>query len=77
MAGHNSKWAQVNFERCNPLVCDPNSGVCKASLACEKGLLEQEDLCEPPMLVSQTMCKGCGFCVAVCPLKAISIECGI
>ena len=71
MAG---KWARVDFERCAPHTCDGSTGLCAAVGACSHGLLEQEDLFDSPMLMSVTMCVGCGDCVRACPISAIAIE---
>ena len=71
-----SKWARVDFERCAPRQCDGAGGVCTAVGACTHRVLEQEDPFESPMLLSATMCVGCGDCVTACPFGAIVIERG-
>jgi len=68
-----NKYANIDFERCDPLVCDPQNGLCKAAQSCSHKLLEQEEPWEPPMLLSMKMCVGCGTCVTACPLVAIQI----
>jgi translation initiation factor RLI1 len=71
------KNTKIDFDLCNPEQCNGATGVCTASQACTRKLLEQEDLYEPPVLLSSTMCSGCAKCVRQCPLGAISISGGL
>lgn len=71
-----SKYANIDFDRCDPLACDAESGVCRAARSCSHKLLEQEDPKDSPMLLSIKLCAGCGSCVPVCPLGAIEIKNG-
>ena len=67
------KKAVINFHSCFPGTCDRIHGKCRAMKACKKRLLEQEIPFDPPFLISQTMCHGCGACKKACPLCAIDI----
>jgi translation initiation factor RLI1 len=67
------KFAQIDFNRCDPKKHDPECGICTAVAVCRKKLLEQEDSFDGPLLISATMCVGCGDCVRACPLGAIRI----
>jgi translation initiation factor RLI1 len=75
--GHGSKWVNVDFAQCKPHICDPETGTCRAAVACTHNILLQEDLYEEPMVVSMKMCVGCADCVRACPLSALAIERGI
>ncbi len=67
------KYTEVDFNLCNPDECNGTDGVCIATKACTRKLLEQEDPYEPPVLLSSTMCSGCAQCVRECPLGALRI----
>ena len=71
------KNTQIDFNFCNPEECNGPDGVCIATKACTRKLLEQEDLYEPPVLLSSSMCSGCAKCVRECPLGAIRITGGL
>ena len=68
------KFAHINFDRCDPKLHNPRDGRCVAADACKKKLLIQEEPFDGPMLMSASMCVGCGDCVHACPACAISIE---
>jgi heterodisulfide reductase subunit A-like polyferredoxin len=51
-------------------MCD--KGICKAVQVCRYKLLVQEKSHDVP-LSDPFICRGCGDCVRVCPLKAIEI----
>lgn len=68
------KYASVDFSICRPLECREKNGSCSAVLACKKKVLEQEEPDESPILLSMTLCVGCGKCAAACVHKAIRIE---
>lgn len=67
------KHVTIDFVRCRADACARLSGGCAAALHCTHGLLEQEDDGEPPVLLSQTMCVGCGLCVKGCPYGAVKL----
>jgi translation initiation factor RLI1 len=71
-----NKYANVDFGKCDPMVCDAQHGLCRAARSCSRKLLEQEEPRESPMLLSIKMCVGCGSCVPACPLGAVEIKNG-
>jgi len=71
-----NKYVTIDFEKCNPLACDSQNGLCQAARACKRKLLVQEEPWESPMLLSIKMCVGCGTCVTACPLGALEIKNG-
>ncbi len=71
------KYATIDFTLCDPQRHDPENGICLGVEACKHKLLEQEGPFEGPMLISASMCVGCGDCVTVCPCGAISITRGV
>ncbi len=71
-----NKYANVDFGKCDPMVCDAQHGLCQAARSCSHKLLEQEEPWESPILLSIKMCVGCGACVPACPLGAIEIKNG-
>jgi translation initiation factor RLI1 len=71
-----NKYANVDFEKCDPTACDTENGLCRAARSCTHKILEQEDPRESPMILSMKLCVGCGICVPACPLSAIEIKNG-
>ena len=59
--------AAIDYERCRPGRCE--KGICVAVPACPTETLRQDTAYEVPTPVGP--CRGCGVCVAACPLKAI------
>jgi translation initiation factor RLI1 len=67
-------FAMVDYEKCNPLKCDPEKGSCASATACTHKVLKQIDgVFEQPM-VFMDLCMGCWDCIEVCPLKAVQIK---
>ncbi len=71
------KYISVDFDLCKPNICDPEKGICSASRICTHKLLEQEESGEAPSLLSAKMCIGCGKCIELCPLNALSVIRGL
>jgi len=70
-----NKTAVVDLEKCDTKKCSGHdSGICRASEHCTHKLLVQEEPFNPPMMVFDKMCTGCGMCAKECPLKAIIIS---
>ncbi len=65
-----SKVALLDYAKCRPAQC--GDGLCPASQACRYKLISQEQPYETPMMGLFT-CRGCGDCMAACPLQAIEI----
>ncbi len=61
----------VKYVTCKPELCDPEHGICPALKACTYTILEQEEAFDTPVIFHSDMCRGCGDCVAACPMKAI------
>ncbi|HUV08459.1 MAG TPA: 4Fe-4S binding protein [Spirochaetia bacterium] len=70
------KWVNVKFNLCRPEECDLEWGICKAAIACSHNLLQQEEPRTAPMLMSMSMCVGCGDCVTACPYGALEVTGG-
>ena len=65
--------ALMVYEKCRPGECAPADGICPAALVCPRGIMEQEEPYEPPMIAYAQMCQGCADCLRVCPFDAIVI----
>jgi translation initiation factor RLI1 len=68
------KFAMVNYETCNPSVCDPEKGKCAAAAACTHKVLKQIDGAFEPPIVFQDLCMGCWDCIEACPLDAVEMK---
>lgn len=65
--------ALIDYERCIPEACDPDTGRCPAAAACQQKVIKQIDgPFEQPMLF-QHLCLGCWDCLDACPLQAVSM----
>ena len=65
-------FAIVDYEVCNPKVCNPDEGTCPAAKACKHKVIKQIDGAFEQPMVFQDMCMGCWDCIEACPLKAVS-----
>ncbi len=64
-------FAMINYEICNPLICNPSEGVCAASLVCSHKVIKQLDGVFQSPIIFQDMCMGCWDCIEACQLDAI------
>ena len=62
------KVAAVDFKKCAAAHCTK----CLAAKACERRLIIKIDFDEPA-LIDQSLCNGCGDCLAACPQAAITL----
>lgn len=60
--------AAVDFKKCAGAHCTK----CLAAKACERRLIIKVDFDEPA-LIDQSLCSGCGDCLAVCERLAITM----
>ncbi|MBN1850825.1 MAG: 4Fe-4S binding protein [Deltaproteobacteria bacterium] len=67
-------FAMVDYAKCNPKQCDPETGKCPAVKACTHKVLTQIDGAFEPPVVFQDMCMGCWDCIEACPLEAIEMK---
>ncbi|AQV01304.1 4Fe-4S binding protein [Desulfococcus multivorans] len=67
-------FAAIDYQRCDPKTCAPDTGLCPAVSACTHKVIKQLDgVFESPMIF-QDMCMGCWDCIAACPLNAIVVK---
>ena len=67
-------FAMVDYDRCAPGECDPETGVCAAGSACSHKVLKQIDGTFEPPMVFQDLCMACWDCMEACPLDAIEMK---
>ncbi|RLC29709.1 MAG: ferredoxin [Deltaproteobacteria bacterium] len=67
-------FALVNYDKCDPGKCNPETGSCAAVKACSNKVIKQIDGAFEPPAVFQDMCMGCWDCVEACPLDAIEMK---
>ncbi len=62
----------IDYQKCNPKECDPETGKCLAAKVCTHKVIQQIDgAFEQPALFHE-LCMGCWDCIEACPLDAIS-----
>jgi ATP-binding cassette subfamily E protein 1 len=61
----------VDYEICDPKVCAPEDGICKASKACTHKVMKQIDGPFEPPMVFQDLCMGCWDCIEGACLDAV------
>ena len=67
-------FAVVDYDRCNPKECDPETGECPAVPACTHKVLTQMDGTFEQPVVFYDSCMGCWDCIEACPLDAIKMK---
>ncbi|SPD71935.1 conserved hypothetical protein [uncultured Desulfobacterium sp.] len=64
-------FASINYDLCNPNICNPEEGRCAAVQACDHKVIKQMDGAYEQPIIFQDMCMGCWDCIEVCPLEAV------
>ena len=67
-------FAVVDYERCRPGQCDPESGRCACVAACSHKVIKQIDGAFEPPVIFQDLCMGCRDCIDACPLEAVAMK---
>jgi ATP-binding cassette subfamily E protein 1 len=67
-------FAALNYEKCDPKTCDPESGLCPAVPSCDHKVLKQLDGPFESPMVFQDICMGCWDCIEACSLGAIEVK---
>lgn len=65
--------AIVDYDKCHPDQCAPDTGICPAARACKRGIMQQEEPYDAPMVFPPDMCLGCSDCGLACPLGAVRV----
>jgi translation initiation factor RLI1 len=66
-------FAAIDYLRCDPKTCAPDTGRCPALPACDHKVIKQLDGAFEQPMVFQDMCMGCWDCIEACPLGAIGM----
>ncbi|WP_028324623.1 hypothetical protein [Desulfatirhabdium butyrativorans] len=67
-------FAMVDYDKCRPGDCNPETGRCAAAKACTHKVFKQIDGPFEQPMIFQDMCMGCWDCIAACPLDAVCIH---
>lgn len=62
--------AVVDYTKCDPCRC--GTGKCILITECKHKVIKQEEIGNIPYVL-QDLCSGCGDCVKLCPLNAITM----
>ncbi len=68
------EFSAINYDKCNPRMCNPEDGKCFSALACSYKVMKQIDGAFEPPIVFHELCMGCWDCVEACPLDAVYIK---
>lgn len=67
-------FAAIDYEKCDPSACDPETGTCAAVSACTHKVIKQMDGAFEPPMIFQHLCMGCWDCIESCPLGAVCVK---
>lgn len=67
-------FASIDYDICDPNICNPEEGICAAVAACTHKVIKQLDGVFKSPMIFQDMCMGCWDCIEACPLDVIKIK---